>query len=189
MTDTREWYFTFGHGQHHPETGEHLVNRYVRITGTYQGARAEMFRLFGTRWAAQYATGAEAGVGQFGLTELPLPDHPLVVPTPLNTSPDEGAEHQYLIWSNEHRGWWRQNRRGYTHVIQWAGVFDEREALKIIEGNSYGGGITAHDNLGYYDDQTVPDAVLVPLTVEGHPGGPGCPPAPPIRLIIVGGGE
>jgi len=38
---------------------------------------------------------------------------------------------KYLIWSNEHRGWWQQNRHGYTANIQEAGVFSLKAALDI----------------------------------------------------------
>jgi hypothetical protein len=37
----------------------------------------------------------------------------------------------YLIWSNEHRAWWRGNRHGYTRGLYAAGQFSRAEALKI----------------------------------------------------------
>lgn len=90
---------------------------------------------------------------------------------------------EYLIWSNEHEGWWRPGRHGYTRVIQWAGVYSEREALQILADCSMGEQVKAHDNIGLYADSTVPREVLVPVTDEGHPGGPSCPPHPLIRTM------
>lgn len=43
-----EWIFTFGSGQPH-------AGHFVRIKGTYEEARAEMFRRYGSRWAFQYS--------------------------------------------------------------------------------------------------------------------------------------
>lgn len=37
----------------------------------------------------------------------------------------------YLIWSNEHRAWWRQNGCGYTVHVSEAGRYDRDEALSI----------------------------------------------------------
>ncbi len=36
----------------------------------------------------------------------------------------------YLIWSNEHRAWWRPNARGYTLQLEKAGRYSRDEALK-----------------------------------------------------------
>ena len=41
------WYFTFGHGQHH-------FGRYVKINGTFNEAREEMIHRFGYAWSMQY---------------------------------------------------------------------------------------------------------------------------------------
>jgi hypothetical protein len=37
----------------------------------------------------------------------------------------------YLIWSNEHRAWWRPDRQGYTKRVADAGRYSEAEALEI----------------------------------------------------------
>lgn len=42
------WYFTFGQGQ---ENSGH----YVKIDGTFESARKEMFIRFGRAWAFQYS--------------------------------------------------------------------------------------------------------------------------------------
>jgi hypothetical protein len=62
----RDWVFTFGYGQHE---GKHRHN-FVRIRGTFIGAREEMVRRYGRAWSMQYEDEAEAGVQQFGLTEI-----------------------------------------------------------------------------------------------------------------------
>lgn len=40
----------------------------------------------------------------------------------------------YLIWSNEHRSWWRPNRAGYTSHVSSAGRYTRTEALSICWG-------------------------------------------------------
>jgi hypothetical protein len=39
---------------------------------------------------------------------------------------------KYLIWSNEHRGWWKANRHGYTTRTDKAGQFSFEEACNIV---------------------------------------------------------
>jgi hypothetical protein len=40
-------------------------------------------------------------------------------------------ESMYVIWSNEHRGWWRIGRNGYTRNLREAGHYMRDEALAI----------------------------------------------------------
>lgn len=76
---TRSWYFTFGHGQYHPD-GRHLLGWYVKIPAeSAAAAKEEMVRLFGQRWSSQYDSADDAGVAQFGLTELSLPSEPVAI--------------------------------------------------------------------------------------------------------------
>lgn len=42
------WVFTFGCGQVH-------AGYYVKVYGTYAGARAKMFEKYGNKWAFQYS--------------------------------------------------------------------------------------------------------------------------------------
>ncbi len=37
----------------------------------------------------------------------------------------------YLVWSDEHRAWWKPGARGYTTRIAEAGRFSRHEALTI----------------------------------------------------------
>lgn len=39
---------------------------------------------------------------------------------------------RYLIWSNEHCGWWKGNRHGYTTATHRAGLFGFEEARDIV---------------------------------------------------------
>ncbi len=41
------------------------------------------------------------------------------------------GEPLYLIWSHEHSGWWRDNRRGYTPTLKGAGIYTRKEALDV----------------------------------------------------------
>lgn len=38
---------------------------------------------------------------------------------------------KYLIWSNEHNGWWGPNRAGYTPGLLGAGTYSREQALDI----------------------------------------------------------
>jgi hypothetical protein len=38
---------------------------------------------------------------------------------------------KYLIWSNEHRMWWRDSWTGYTTEVTEAGRYSHEEALDI----------------------------------------------------------
>lgn len=64
----REWLFTFGVG--HVLDGVSLMGRFVRIRGTYSGARAQMLERFGRAWCGQYESDEEAGVAKYRLVEL-----------------------------------------------------------------------------------------------------------------------
>jgi len=44
-------------------------------------------------------------------------------------------QHTYwLIWSTEHKGWWKPARRGYTQNLSEAGVYEYQEAVNIVHG-------------------------------------------------------
>jgi hypothetical protein len=38
----------------------------------------------------------------------------------------------FLIWSNEHGMWWRDNESGYTQHIDEAGRYDRADADRIV---------------------------------------------------------
>jgi hypothetical protein len=42
-------------------------------------------------------------------------------------------EDLYLIWSNEHRGWWRPGGWGYTPGLNQAGRFSRAQAIDICK--------------------------------------------------------
>jgi len=37
----------------------------------------------------------------------------------------------YMIWSNEHRGWWRVGSRGYSPGLSDAGMYSREAAIQI----------------------------------------------------------
>lgn len=53
----------------------------------------------------------------------------------------------FLIWSNEHRAWWRPGRCGYTTDIDQAGRYDRREAKRICRDADIGAHFSSQ--LGY----------------------------------------
>jgi hypothetical protein len=46
---------------------------------------------------------------------------------------------RYLIWSNEHRMWWRANGSGYTATIEEAGRYTYQQARDIVRKSTVDG--------------------------------------------------
>lgn len=47
-------------------------------------------------------------------------------------------EAQYKIWSNEHQGWWRPARCGYTKSRSEAGTYTFSESYEIVRSANIG---------------------------------------------------
>lgn len=45
---------------------------------------------------------------------------------------------EYLIWSEEHRAWWRPHRRGYMECVTKAGRYTEAQAAAILQDANFG---------------------------------------------------
>lgn len=69
----QDWLFTFGADHTHPDTGQRLGRSFVRIHGTCDSTRDDMFTAFGNRWSHQYSSEEKAGVEKYGLTEVSMP--------------------------------------------------------------------------------------------------------------------
>ena len=41
------------------------------------------------------------------------------------------SEDTYLVWSNEHQGWWKPGGHGYSRGLRGAGHFTRANALRI----------------------------------------------------------
>lgn len=57
----------------------------------------------------------------------------------------------YVIWSNEHRAWWRADSQGYTVSLASAGRYSRTEAISIASGSRDGWG-----------PNRVPDEIALP---------------------------
>ena len=62
-------------------------------------------------------------------------------------------EQQYLVWSNEHRAWWRPNSAGYTIDVRQAGRYSRKEAMDISG--------TARN--GWTNPKRIPDELAISL--------------------------
>jgi hypothetical protein len=60
-------------------------------------------------------------------------------------------DEQYLVWSNEHRAWWRPNRAGYTRDVRAAGRYSRQHAVEI-SGTSRN---------GWTDPSRLPDELAI----------------------------
>lgn len=58
-----DWIFTFCSDSYH-------ANDYIIIHGTWESARCEMIKCFGTYWGFQYETKEDAGVDKYHLKEI-----------------------------------------------------------------------------------------------------------------------
>lgn len=61
------------------------------------------------------------------------------------------SDEQYLVWSNQHRAWWRPNSAGYTRDVRAAGRYTRAEAIDISG--------TARD--GWKDPAKIPDELAI----------------------------
>lgn len=68
-----DWFFTFGHG-HEAMVRTSVNGLYVRIHGTFEAAREEMFRRFGRQWSWQYGSLAELDPNRYDMREIALCD-------------------------------------------------------------------------------------------------------------------
>jgi len=81
---TKHWYATFGHGQHHPLTGENLMDCYTLVPGeTYEEAHGLMMQsVFGARWAFLYEHAD--GKGGAGVERWKMREVAFIPPSPLS---------------------------------------------------------------------------------------------------------
>ena len=66
----------------------------------------------------------------------------------------------FFIWSNEHKGWWRPGRCGYTENIKEAGQYPLWDAWQICVDASYG----SRDGLP--EESMVPCTMATTLTLS-----------------------
>ena len=62
-------------------------------------------------------------------------------------------DEQYLIWSNEHRAWWRPDRCGYTRDVRTAGRYSRQEAIET----------SGTARCGWVDPRRLPDEIAVKI--------------------------
>ena len=84
-------------------------------------------------WVLRAPSGGDEGkmLNVLGRPAMADIDHDALATAVNAATADERGETPYVIWSNEHRGWWAPNRCGYTGEIENAGCYSRREALNI----------------------------------------------------------
>lgn len=60
---------------------------------------------------------------------------------------------EYLVWSNEHRAWWRPDRKGYTHDVRHAGRYSRFDAIQI----------SGTARTGWTDPSRLPDELAISM--------------------------
>jgi hypothetical protein len=88
----------------------------------------------------------QPGEWQLGRIIAYTPKAPPQTPPDAGIGSDEVCEQPYLVWSNEHRAWWKPEERGYTRKVSRAGRYSREVAFKIaatrgggwpVDGNPY----------------------------------------------------
>jgi hypothetical protein len=85
----------------------------------------------------------------------------------------DSNEEIYLIWSNEHRAWWKPGRMGYTTGLRGAGRYTRQQAIAIcreaIPSASHVGAV-AEIPVKMKDVKDVIDGALLPtcILVDGR---------------------
>lgn len=59
---------------------------------------------------------------------------------------------KFLIWSNEHQGWWVAGRSGYTQELHMAGEYSFNDACEIC-----------HDANQHLNVTDVPNEAMIPV--------------------------
>lgn len=54
----------------------------------------------------------------------------------------EPVDDRYLVWSNEHRAWWRAESAGYASSILHAGLYSRAVAIDIADKSRNGWSVT-----------------------------------------------
>ena len=76
---------------------------------------------------------------------------------------------QYLVWSNEHRAWWKAGRCGYAQGLRDAGRYTREQAIEIcrdaIPSAMHVGAVSeipvrAADITDFLKGQMVPSALM-----------------------------
>ena len=65
----------------------------------------------------------------------------------------------WMIYSNEHKGWWRAARRGYTNSVLNAGEYSEAEAREICADANKHGTLANGDQFEVMHPSVMPDFV------------------------------
>jgi hypothetical protein len=78
---------------------------------------------------------------------------------------------KFLVWSNQHRMWWRPNGRGYTEYIEEAGRYDRAAADRIVADATIGGLLTVRRTNPYTGEDYSQLSEVVVLAPEDIPDG------------------
>jgi hypothetical protein len=68
---------------------------------------------------------------------------------------DRDAKEAFLIWSNQHKSWWRPNSQGYTYFVEKAGRYNREQAMRIAAQT------WRHAENGPPDEIAIPEYVVV----------------------------
>jgi len=74
----------------------------------------------------------------------------------------KNTDERFIVWSNEHRAFWREGFAGYTSDVRQAGVYSRDQAVGIAEKAAPG------SYLDHLDGTFVPNETLLPVAVAAQ---------------------
>jgi hypothetical protein len=76
---------------------------------------------------------------------------------------------RFLVWSNEHRAWWRSHHRGYTEYIEEAGRYSRAEGEQIVARATLNGRLTNRRVNPVTDEEYAQPSEVLVLAPEDIP--------------------
>jgi hypothetical protein len=77
---------------------------------------------------------------------------------------------RYLVWSHEHRAWWRKGSAGYTQHLSEAGLYTHDHAMAICLAAMPGAREVLNELPVRWDDlQVLRDAYVAQFPERGEP--------------------
>lgn len=103
------------------------------IRDPFMGKDVQVSDRLTDRLRGKYANGPtmENGEPEFGWREFPTPPIQHEAASEIECLRAKIENEEFLVWSNQHRAWWRPKSAGYTTDIRGAGLYSRKEAIEI----------------------------------------------------------